>query len=75
MDSFAAALADAVVRVKCGPSDRPPAAPPVQALLNSLLELVPERRSTVAGLCEEEYGPMPQAQTFSSPGSRSRRRR
>ena len=75
MDSFAAALADAIVRVKCGPSDRLPAAPPVQALLNSLLELVPERRSTVAGLCEEEYGPMPQAQTFSSPGSRSRRRR
>jgi hypothetical protein len=55
VDSFAAALADAVVRVKCGPSDRPPAAPPVQALLNSLLELVPERRSTVAGLCEEEW--------------------
>ena len=52
MDSFAAALADAVVRVKCGPSDRPPAAPPVQALLNNLLELVPERRSTVAELCD-----------------------
>ena len=52
MDSFAAALADAIVRVKCGPSDRPPAAPPVQALLNSLLELVPERRSTVAELCD-----------------------
>ena len=52
MDSFAAALADAGVRVECGPSDRPPAAPPVQALLNSLLELVPERRSTVAELCD-----------------------
>ena len=55
MDSFAAALAEALVRVRCGPADRPPAAPPVQALLNGLLELVPERRSTVAELCEEPY--------------------
>ena len=55
MDSFAAALAEALVRVRCGPADRPPAAPPVQALLNGLLEVVPERRSTVAELCEEPY--------------------
>ena len=55
MDSFAAALAEALVRVRCGPADRPPAAPPLQALLNGLLELVPERRSTVAELCEEPY--------------------
>ena len=55
MDSFAAALAEAVVRVRCGPADRAPAAPPLQALLNGLLELVPERRSTVAELCEEPY--------------------
>ena len=55
MDSFAAALAEALVRVRCGPADRPPAAPPVQALLNGLLELVPERRSTVAELCEEPF--------------------
>ena len=55
MDSFAAALAEALVRVRCGPADRPPAAPPLQALLNGLLELVPERRSTVAELCEEPF--------------------
>ena len=55
MDSFAAALAEALVRVRCGPADRPPAAPPLRALLNGLLELVPERRSTVAELCEEPY--------------------
>ena len=55
MDSFAAALAEALVRVRCGPADRAPAAPPLQALLNGLLELVPERRSTVAELCEEPY--------------------
>jgi len=56
VDSFAAALAEALVRVRCGPADRvPPAAPPLQALLNGLLELVPERRSTVAELCEEPY--------------------
>ncbi len=41
VDSFAAALAEALVRVRCGPADRPPAAPPVQALLNGLLEVVP----------------------------------
>ena len=55
MDSFAAALAEALVRVRCGPADRPPAAPPLQALLNGLLELVPERRSTIAELCEAPY--------------------
>ena len=56
MDSFAAALAEALVRVRCGPADRAlPAAPPLRALLNGLLELVPERRSTVAELCEEPY--------------------
>ena len=55
VDSFAAALAEALVRVRCGPADRPPAAPPLRALLNGLLELVPERRSTVAELCEEPY--------------------
>ena len=43
------------MRVRCGPADRPPAAPPLQALLNGLLELVPERRSTVAELCEEPF--------------------
>ena len=55
VDSFAAALAEALVRVRCGPADRPPAAPPLQALLNGLLELVPERRSTIAELCEAPY--------------------
>ena len=55
MDSFAAALAEALARVRCGPADRPPAAPPLQALLNGLLELVPERRSTIAELCEAPY--------------------
>ena len=56
VDSFAAALAEALVRVRCGPADRAlPAAPPLRALLNGLLELVPERRSTVAELCEEPY--------------------
>ena len=55
VDSFAVALADALVRVRCGPAERPPTAPPLQALLNGLLELVPERRSTVAELCEEPY--------------------
>ena len=49
------ALADALVRVRCGPAERPPTAPPLQALLNGLLELVPERRSTVAELCEAPY--------------------
>ena len=49
------ALADALVRVRCGPAERPPTAPPLQALLNGLLELVPERRSTVAELCEEPW--------------------
>ncbi len=28
VDSFAAALAEALVRVRCGPADKPPAAPP-----------------------------------------------
>ena len=55
MDSFAVALADALVRVRCGPAERPPTAPPLQALLNGLLELVPERRSTIAELCEAPY--------------------
>ena len=55
VDSFAAALAEALVRVRCGPADRAPAAPPLQTLLDGLLELVPERRSTVAELCEEPF--------------------
>ena len=33
-----------VARVRCGSNERPPLEPPLQALLNGLLEVVPERR-------------------------------
>ena len=55
VDRFAAAIADAVARVRCGSNERPPLEPPLQALLNGLLEVVPERRKTVEELCHEEW--------------------
>ena len=55
VDRFAAAIADAVARVRCGSNERPPLEPPLQALLNGLLEIVPERRKTVEELCHEEW--------------------